>query len=53
MLRASAGAQIDIYLTASPFRGEAPQRIAFNELDTGQIEYLGGQNPAQADGAIR
>ncbi len=46
-LRATAGAQVDIYLTASPFRGEGPQRIGFNELDTGRLEYLGGQNPAE------
>lgn len=46
-LRASAAADIDIYLTASPFRGEAPQRIAYDQLDVSQVEYLGGQNPAQ------
>jgi hypothetical protein len=32
-LQASAGADIDIYLTASPFRGEGPERIAFSDLD--------------------
>ena len=47
MLQASAGADIDVYLTASPFRGEAPQRIAFSDLDIEQVEYLGGQNPAE------
>jgi putative PEP-CTERM system integral membrane protein len=46
-LRAAAGAQIDVYLTSSSFRGEGPQRISFTELDTGQLEYLGGQNPAE------
>jgi putative PEP-CTERM system integral membrane protein len=47
MLQASAAADIDVYLTSSSFRGEAPQRIAFKDLDIGQVEYLGGQNPAE------
>jgi len=46
-LRAAAGAEIDVYLTASAFRGEAPQRMVFSEVDANQVEYLGGQNPAQ------
>ena len=47
ILQASAAADIDIYLTASAFRGERPQRISLNEFDIEQVEYLGGQNPAQ------
>jgi putative PEP-CTERM system integral membrane protein len=47
LLQASAAAQIDVYLTASPFRGEAPQRVSFSELDIENIEYLGGQKPAE------
>lgn len=46
-LRASAGAEIDVYLTSSAYRGEAPQQVALSELDIEQVDYLGGQNPAQ------
>ncbi len=46
-LRAAGGAQIDLYLTASNFRGESPHRIALGDLQAGPIEYLGGQNPAE------
>ena len=38
---------IDIYLTASPFRGEDPSRIPFNELDPEDLAYFGGQNAAE------
>jgi putative PEP-CTERM system integral membrane protein len=38
---------VDVYLTASAFRGEGPQRVSFSELDPQRIEYLGGQNPSQ------
>jgi putative PEP-CTERM system integral membrane protein len=47
MLRAAAGAEVDVYLTSSAYRGEAPQLVALSELDAGQVDYLGGQNPTQ------
>jgi putative PEP-CTERM system integral membrane protein len=46
-LRASAAADIDVYLTASAFRGEAPQKVTIKDLDPQHVDYLGGQNPAQ------
>lgn len=42
-----SGAQIDLYLTASPYRGEAPSRMAFSEFDPESIMYYGGQNAAE------
>ena len=47
VLQASAAADIDVYLTASSFRGELPQRISLSDIDIEQVEYLGGQNPAE------
>ena len=37
----------DVYLTASPYRGEAPSRADLAELDVDNILYYGGQNPAE------
>ena len=41
------GATADIYLTASPIRGEEPSRTTLDALDVENIVYFGGQNPAQ------
>jgi len=48
-LQAAAGAEaaIDVYLTASPYRGEAPSVVSLPDLDVQNIMYFGGQNPAQ------
>lgn len=40
-------AQADVYLTASPYRGEPPERVALEGLDPRQVLYFGGQNAAQ------
>ncbi|MCA9932925.1 MAG: TIGR02921 family PEP-CTERM protein [Ardenticatenaceae bacterium] len=37
----------DVYLTASPVRGEAPSRTTVDALDAANILYFGGQNPAE------
>jgi putative PEP-CTERM system integral membrane protein len=44
---AAQGAQVDLYLTASSFRGEAPARLALEGYDPQQEVYFGGQNPAE------
>jgi len=41
-----AGATIEVYLTASKYRGEAPARIGLATLDP-SILYYGGQNAAE------
>ncbi|HJS29297.1 MAG TPA: TIGR02921 family PEP-CTERM protein, partial [Anaerolineales bacterium] len=48
-LREAAGpdAAIDIYLTASPFRGEEPSRMPLSEFDPQEVLYFGGQNAAE------
>jgi len=38
---------VDVYLTASPYRGEAPVRISLDNLDPAKILYFGGQNPGE------
>ncbi len=40
------GATIDIYLTASEYRGEAPSRVSLSQLNS-DILYYGGQNAAE------
>jgi len=40
-------APVDVYLTASPYRGEAPVRISLEDLDLAKIVYFGGQNPGE------
>ncbi|HEU4328853.1 MAG TPA: TIGR02921 family PEP-CTERM protein [Roseiflexaceae bacterium] len=46
-LRAYAGpAPLDLYLTASPYRGEGPALADLRQVDPAQILYYGGQNPA-------
>ncbi len=37
----------DIYLTASPYRGEGPSRIEFGQFDPQSVTFMGGQNPAE------
>jgi putative PEP-CTERM system integral membrane protein len=44
---AGTGAQADIYLTASPYRGEAPSLARLEDFDPGSILYFGGQNAAE------
>jgi putative PEP-CTERM system integral membrane protein len=44
---AGAEANIDIYLTASPYRGEPPSRGNLTDLDMNDIVYFGGQNAAE------
>ena len=38
---------VDVYLTASPYRGEEPSLVSLDALDLDQILYFGGQNAAQ------
>jgi putative PEP-CTERM system integral membrane protein len=46
-IQAKTGSDFDIYLTASPFRGEGPRRVLNSLLRTEDLFYFGGQNPAQ------
>jgi putative PEP-CTERM system integral membrane protein len=48
-LEAAAGRQgaVDVYLTASRYRGEAPARIGLASLEPESIIYFGGQNAAE------
>jgi putative PEP-CTERM system integral membrane protein len=39
--------QVDVYLTSSPYRGEAPQVSQLQAVDPQNILYFGGQNPAE------
>jgi putative PEP-CTERM system integral membrane protein len=43
----ASGASVDVYLTASAYRGEAPVRLPLADLDPGEILYFGGQNAAE------
>ena len=43
----STGAQVDVYLTASPFRGEAPSLVRLEDFDAHSILTFGGQNAAE------
>ncbi|HXV44623.1 MAG TPA: TIGR02921 family PEP-CTERM protein, partial [Anaerolineae bacterium] len=42
-----AGATVEVYLTASKYRGEAPSRVALADLNPDTIMYYGGQNAAE------
>ncbi len=44
---ARSGSEVDVYLTASTYRGEPPSRIKLAELDPDSIVYYGGQNAAE------
>jgi putative PEP-CTERM system integral membrane protein len=41
------GKPVDVYLTASPYRGEEPSLVSLNNLDAANILYFGGQNAAE------
>jgi putative PEP-CTERM system integral membrane protein len=38
---------VDVYLTSSPYRGEAAQLSRLEEVDPQNIVYFGGQDPAE------
>ncbi|MEM7537713.1 MAG: TIGR02921 family PEP-CTERM protein [Chloroflexota bacterium] len=40
-------ADIDLYLSASPIRGEEPSLVKFNEFNRSEIVYFGGQNATE------
>jgi putative PEP-CTERM system integral membrane protein len=42
-----AGADVDVYLTASEYRGEEPSLVSLAEFDPGDVLYYGGQNAAE------
>jgi putative PEP-CTERM system integral membrane protein len=42
-----AGATVEVYLTASKYRGEAPSHLALADLEPDNIWYYGGQNAAE------
>lgn len=46
-LRGTTALQIDVYLTASNYRGEPPSRKLFENLNDEDLVYFGGQNPAE------
>jgi putative PEP-CTERM system integral membrane protein len=41
------GTTVEVYLTASRYRGEDPARVNFTEFDPNSIIYFGGQNAAE------
>jgi putative PEP-CTERM system integral membrane protein len=44
---AKSGTSVDVYLTASKYRGEDPSRVNLADLDPDSIMYYGGQNAAE------
>lgn len=44
---AGRGSKIDLYLTASIYRGEPATRISLDALNPTTLTYIGGQNPAE------
>jgi putative PEP-CTERM system integral membrane protein len=44
---ADSGAGVDVYLTASKYRGEDPSLVSLTGLDPESIMYYGGQNAAE------
>jgi putative PEP-CTERM system integral membrane protein len=42
-----AGANVDVYLTASPYRGSAPTEVSLAEFRPEDVVYFGGQNAAE------
>jgi putative PEP-CTERM system integral membrane protein len=46
-LQAAFPTSVDVYLTASEFRGEPPQVVSIADFDPQGIVYFGGQNPAE------
>jgi putative PEP-CTERM system integral membrane protein len=43
----TADSPVDVYLTASPYRGEQPSLESLEAIDANEILYYGGQNAAQ------
>jgi putative PEP-CTERM system integral membrane protein len=43
----AAQAEVDVYLTASAYRGEGPSRAKLSDVASGDILYYGGQNAAE------
>jgi putative PEP-CTERM system integral membrane protein len=43
----ATGVSVEVYLTASEYRGEGPARVDLAAVDAGNIIYYGGQNPAE------
>ena len=43
----TADSPLDVYLTASPYRGEQPSLVTFEGINVNEIVYFGGQNAAQ------
>ncbi len=43
----TAASPVDVYLTASPYRGEEPSLASLDEIDAEEIVYFGGQDAAQ------
>lgn len=41
------GNPIDVYLTASKYRGESATRVSLNTFDANALTYIGGQNPVE------
>ncbi len=41
------GTQVEVYLTASPYRGEEPSRAGLSEVASSSLMYFGGQNAAE------
>ncbi len=41
------GNVVDVYLTASKYRGESATRVSVNELNPNALTFIGGQNPAE------
>ena len=41
------GVKIEVYLTASSYRGEAPTRVSLAQLNSDGIQYFGGQNAGE------
>jgi putative PEP-CTERM system integral membrane protein len=46
-LREVVGGEVDVYLTASPYRGEQASIARLAEIDPEAILYFGGQNPGE------
>lgn len=40
------GSMLDVYLTASEYRGEPPRKTGLDDINPAEIIYYGGQNPA-------
>jgi putative PEP-CTERM system integral membrane protein len=38
------GTLVDVYLTSSPYRGEAPVRVSLEAVESDQVIFFGGQN---------